>query len=145
MWQSTPMPPCSVSRSKVPREHRYPIFGMNASSVRSPTSSLCAAGGCSNIIYDHPKELFLELPVKTLRAGGAQSNGGALFDTNKRRVCGQAFDMRVDDVVTRCAVEVLRRVGRRISPLPGLPFESERSSDACAPQLSNVVKLQEGC
>jgi hypothetical protein len=54
-----------------------------------------------------------------------QEGGYALFDADKRCIHGAAFDVTADDVVTYCAIEVLRRAGRQILSLPRLPFRSE--------------------
>jgi hypothetical protein len=61
---------------------------------------------------------------------GIHRNGGyALFGSDKRRVCGQGFDMRADDAVTRCAVEVLRRLGVRFRRCRACP--SSQSARPC--------------
>jgi hypothetical protein len=74
-------------------------------------------------------------------------NGGyGLFDTNKRCIHGRNFDLTPDDVVTCCAIEVLRRAGRQISSLPRLPFGSETEA-VLALELNNITELlvRRGC
>ena len=62
----------------------------------------------------------------------------ALFDADKRH--GADFDMTADDVVTCCAIELLRRAGRQISSLPALPFRSEAEA-TLALELNNIREL----
>jgi hypothetical protein len=48
--------------------------------------------------------------------------------------------MAADEVVTQCAIQVLRRAGRQISSLTGFPFKSEREA-VLALELNNVKEL----
>jgi hypothetical protein len=105
-------------------------------------------GDCQDVISETADLIFTSPPYSIgskaprkdgeRRFGRGNHNGGyALVDTHTRFVCCQGFDMMADEVVTRCAVEVLRRAGRQISSLPGLLFKSE-CEPVLAVELNNV-------